>query len=157
MLLVASGFGRGRILLPLAGLVAFLSLDEAIAVHERVGIRAANLFDLSLVWGRVLWPAVYLPLLLAVLALLVAAARTAPRDTFRLVVVGLGCLGAAVFLEIVSALLTIAAGTVPQVLEIALEEGLELGGWGLIATGLLSWFGSLHRAGGVRLRLLSRP
>jgi hypothetical protein len=156
VLLAAPSFARGRLLVPLGGLVAFLSLDEAVSVHERIGIRIADLFDLSITWSRVIWPAVYLPLMLAVLALLVAAVRTAPRDTSRLVLVGLGCLSAAVAAEIVSAPLSTAVDAFTEALVVAVEEGLELAGWGLIATGLLSWLGSRRRAERVRPTLVSR-
>jgi hypothetical protein len=156
VLLVATGLGRGRVLLPLAGLVAFLSLDEAISVHERIGTRVAHLFDLSIVWSRVIWPTVYFPLLLTVFALLLAAVWGAPRATFRLVLFGLVCLGVAVATEIVSAPLSITVGAFAEALVVGFEEGFELAGWGLIATGLLSLFGSRGRAGSVQPTFVSR-
>jgi hypothetical protein len=147
LLLVAAGLGRKRLLLPLAGLFAFLSLDEAISIHERLSMRIANVLDLSIVWIRVIWPIVYLPLLIAVLALLRAAVRSAPRDASRLVLVGLGCLAAAVVSELVS--VSFSSSGFADALEVTIEEGLELAGWGLIATGLLSWLGSPRRGQGV--------
>lgn len=154
VLLVATGLGRGRLLLSLAGLLAFLSLDEAISIHERISIRIANVLDLSIVWIRVIWPIVYLPLLIAVLALLLAAVRSAPRDNARLVLVGLGCLSGAVVSELVS--VSLSSSGLADALEVTIEEGLELAGWGLIATGLLSWLASPRRGQGVQPRLVSR-
>lgn len=155
LLAIAVSGGRRSMLL-LAGLVAFLSLDEAIGIHEAIGVRGATLLDLPVPWDRAVWPALYVPLMLAVLTLLLTAVRTAPRNTSRFVRVGLGCLGAAVVSELISAPLATSAGPFLQTLEVVVEEGLELSGWGLIATGLLSWFGFQRSAARVRPSLVSR-
>lgn len=157
-LLAVSGLGRKGFLLTLAGLIAFLSLDEAVAIHERIGLRVVALLDISPVWDSVIWPVLYLPLLATVLILLVLESRRGPRLTSLLVLAGLGCLAAAVGAEIVSFPYSTDQGGTPHAIEGAAEEALELGGWGLIATGLLSWFAESreHLARTVRPQLVSR-
>jgi len=56
---------RGRIgLLVLAALLAFFSLDDIVAAHERIGtIVREDVLGLPTGWGRVLWPLVFLSLL----------------------------------------------------------------------------------------------
>ena len=130
-----------RAALPLSLLLGFLAVDEFFVLHERAGVRAAALLGLSEDWDSVVWPALYLPLLAAVAALLVALARRAPAAPRRLVHAGLACLVGAVLLEVVSfrySTPTTASGLV-HALEGAVEEALELSGWGLLAVALLSW------------------
>lgn len=120
-------------------LLAFLAVDEYFVVHERIGVGTTRLLGLSDDWDSVVWPIVYLPLLLAVVVLLVDASRHSPRVPGRLVLLGIASLGAAVVLEIASAPFSTAetAGGVVHAVEGAFEEAAELGGWGLIAIGLL--------------------
>jgi len=132
----------------LAGALGFLAVDEFFVLHERLGVRVAELLGLSSDWDSVVWPVVYLPLVGLVLLLLAALARRAPHDIGRLVVTGLGCLVAAVVLEVVSYRFSTSEthrGLV-HALEGAAEEGLELAGWGLLAAATLTW--SLTRARG---------
>jgi hypothetical protein len=140
MLLAVSGLARKGFLLTLAGLIAFLSLDEAVAIHERIGLRVVALLDVSPSWDSVIWPILYVPLLLTVLILLVLESRRGPQLTSVLVLAGLGCLAAAVGAEVISFPFSTGEGGISHAIEGAAEEALELGGWGLIATGLLSWF-----------------
>lgn len=157
-LLAVSGLGRKAFLLTLAGLIAFLSLDEALVIHERIATRVVALLDVSPSWDSVIWPVLYLPLLATVLILLVLESRRGPRLTSLLVLAGLGCLAAAVAAELVSFPYSTDEGGIPHAIEGAVEEALELGGWGLIATGLLSWFAESreHLTKTVRPRIVSR-
>jgi hypothetical protein len=121
-------------------LLAFLAVDEYFVVHEQIGVGTTQLLGLSDDWDSVVWPIVYLPLLAAVLVLLVDASRHSPRVPGRLLLLGIACLGAAVVLEIASAPFSTAesAGGVVHAVEGAFEEAAELGGWGMIAIGLLA-------------------
>lgn len=125
----------------LAAVLAFLAVDELFVLHERLGVRVAALLGLSSDWDSVVWPAVYLPVIGLVFLLFLDMARRAPRDVGRLVLVGLGCLVAAVVLEVVSYRFS-TSETAPgliHALEGAAEEGLELMGWGLLAAATLTW------------------
>jgi len=124
-------------LILLACTVGFISFDDAAFVHERVALRIAAELRLDVTYVQVIWPVLYLPLLVAVAVLLLQLAD----DTWlvhRLVVAGLLALATAVALEVVSVALDRAgfdADSWPRVLEITAEEGLELVGWILVATG----------------------
>jgi hypothetical protein len=137
MLLLWARSGVDRLLLGLAAVIAFLSLDDLIQVHEHVSRLALKLH----LWahaGRLVWPAVFLPLLAAsFLGLwLIAQARL---EVGRLIRGGLALLVLAIVLEIAAqGLFALDVGRLdaPFVAEVILEEGAELAGWGLIVTGL---------------------
>jgi hypothetical protein len=127
-------------LLALGGAAIFLSIDESLIVHERLGLAVTEALDLSDKYLRVAWPAVYLPVLVAVAALISHLAWTSADPARRLLAVGLATLAAAVGLEIAG----LALDLIPSLGErgwlytaqIALEEGAELAGWILLTTGL---------------------
>ena len=125
-------------LLALAGAVTFLSLDESLIIHERLGLAVTEALNLSDKYLRVAWPAVYLPLLAAVAALVFQLARTSTDPARRLLVIGLVVLAGAVGLEIAGLALDLIPGTRGWLYtaQIALEEGAELAGWILLTTGL---------------------
>ena len=127
-------------LLALAGAVTFLSFDESLVVHERVGLEITEALDLSDKYLRVAWPAVYLPLLAAIAVLVVYLARTSTGPARRLLVVGLVALAGAVGLEVAGLALdlipSLTATDWLYTIQIALEEGAELAGWILLTTGL---------------------
>ena len=91
-------------------------------------------------YGRLLWPAVYLPLLLWVALTLMRVARRHGGVPSRTVTVGLAGLATAVMLEMLAGVLIEGAGIAttawPIVAEITCEEAAELAGWMLIASGL---------------------
>lgn len=124
----------------LAGAATFLSFDEAVGIHERLGLEATEALDLSNTYLRVAWPAVYLPLLAAVAALVFQLARTSSGPARRLLAVGLVVLAGAVGLEIAGLALDLIPSLTRQAWlytgEIALEEAAELAGWILLTTGL---------------------
>jgi hypothetical protein len=124
----------------LAGVLAFFSVDDLVKIHEGLGTRVRErIFDLPTGWGRLAWPAIFFPLLAAVFLLLWGLAREAPERAGLWIQVGLGLLVFAVGLELLSAPWYIeghSPHSVPGATEVAIEEGAELAGWILIATGL---------------------
>jgi hypothetical protein len=129
---------RRRLFLLLAATLCFLSLDDAVFIHERIGELDTHL-GLGDSGGRLVWPVVYLPLLAGTLAMLLAAAREVGGQPSTVLMAGVGLLGAAVVLEVVSyALVRLGYGfrDWPFVIEILVEEGAELAGWILCAGAL---------------------
>lgn len=124
-----------------AGGLAYMSLDDVVAIHEGVGLRLSAALDRPEDWARPLWVAVFLPLLAVVFAGLVLVSREASRDGRLAIRLGLGLLVAAIVLE-VSAMAFVTgvpdAGNHLYATEVALEEAAELGGWILIAGALAS-------------------
>ena len=135
---------RRRLLWFVAGTSAYLSLDDQIGLHERVGDIADRAEGLA-AWepARLLWPALYLPLLAALFLGIWRLAGGFPRRPVWFVNVGLALLAAAVVLEVLSAAVIRAGydrGSVLYELEAVLEEGAELAGWILIAGAFLTAF-----------------
>ncbi len=125
----------------LGGLLAFLAVDELLMFHEGIGIGAARALRLPDTWDSALWPLIYLPMLAVVFVLLgVIAHREAPHGPARAIRTGLRLLVSAVVVEVLSAPLSTATSSsgLPHSMASMIEEGLELGGWGLIAIGLVS-------------------
>ncbi len=134
--LAARASSRGaRSYLLLAGMLAFLSLDEHVQVHERVGGTTVRTVGLSEAWDSVVWPLMYVPLLGGIFILLIAVRRDGGARVSRFILVGLGLLAGAVVAEIVSAPWSTGDHPIHQ-LEGALEEGLEVVAWTLIAAAL---------------------
>jgi hypothetical protein len=124
----------------LAAAAAFLSFDEVVIVHERIGLKVTEALDLSNTYLRIAWPIVYLPLLATVAAILFQLARTNTDPVRSLLGIGLALLACAVGLEIGGLALdlipTLTETSWLYSMEIALEEGAELAGWILITTGV---------------------
>lgn len=126
-----------RLTVLLAGAIAFLSLDDAIGLHERLAERSIDVLDADVSLQRVVWPLVYLPLLAFVFIMLwrMASEPTAPISTA--LKAGLFLLVAAIFAELTSALyVEEGVDTWASAFEVSFEEGAELAGWILIAGGL---------------------
>lgn len=137
--LVLEGSERGRAG-ALAAVLVFLSLDEIIQVHERLGTAVGGgLLGLP-AWADVrLWLVIYMPLLLATLILLLGAVKEADDWSRRSVRGGVGLLVVAIAIEGVGLLtkwLEERGTELPDVLRITAEEATELAGWVLIAAGL---------------------
>lgn len=118
--------------------MSFLSLDDAIFIHERIA-ELDTTFGLGSSGGRVVWPVVYLPLLGGLLIALLVVAGAVPSRGGGILRAGAGLLVAAVALEVSSyALVRLGYGfrDWPFAVEIALEEGAELAGWILISGAL---------------------
>jgi hypothetical protein len=122
----------------LALAIGFLSFDDANFLHERISFRIQEAIDVSDTYLLVIWPMLYFPLLVAVAVLLLQVARET-HVAQRLVSIGLLMLVAAVGMEVAGVALD-KAGVDPHswlwTLETICEEGLELAGWILIATGI---------------------
>ncbi|HXV57959.1 MAG TPA: hypothetical protein VD704_08830 [Gaiellaceae bacterium] len=142
LLLSLAGRDGRALLWFVAAAVAFLSLDDFVQIHERLGERAGG-NDADDGWepGRLVWPAIFFPLLAALfLALRRVAARLGGRAGF-LVLVALALFAAAILLELASAGIVRAgydAGTTVYELEVVAEEGAELAGWVLVTGAFLA-------------------
>lgn len=137
LVLAALERGTARRRISLACLLALFSLDDAVQLHEDYGEEfTEGILGLPERAAHAVWPVLFLPLLAAALLLLVREARAADRAAARVLSVGAALLAAAVALEAVAAVLD--PDTWLGAIEIALEEGFELGGWVLIATALAS-------------------
>ena len=126
----------------LAALAAFFSLDDAIQVHERLALRVGeDLLGLSEHVAVRLWIVFYLPLLLIVAAVVWIVSQHLWTPAGRMMRLGLAALVASIPAE-VAGLVTrplAARGTQAyDALRVAVEEGLELGGWVLAAAGLFA-------------------
>lgn len=127
-------------LIVLAALIAYLSLDDILQLHERLTLELGDRIfeDDRPSWIVRTWVVVYVPLLALVSVLLFRITRNRrPQD--GLVRLGLVLLGLAVAFELVglgTELVADESTTWPDSIEVALEEGAELGGWILVAAGL---------------------
>jgi hypothetical protein len=138
-LLAGLVLGR-RFFFGLAALFAFLSFDDFMRVHERVGELGTVVgIEKEVELGRVIWPLLFLPLLILGAALLWLAAKQFSGRAAWLLRAGLVLLGSAIPLEAASSGL-IHLGydhrTWPYETEVILEESAELVGWAWIATAL---------------------
>lgn len=123
----------------LAAAFAGLAVDDMAAWHERGSLKVVALLSLDADFARVLWPVLYCPLLGFVLIALWRIAGRAPKQAGFVIRAGLALLVAAVGAEALWAGWHLSGGAVgdwPDTVQVAFEEGLELGGWILIASGL---------------------
>jgi hypothetical protein len=137
--LVLEGRNRRRAI-ALSVVLVYLSLDEIISIHERLGTAVGkDLLGLPS-WADVrLWLVIYLPLLFATLVMLLDSGHQASGAARRAIFVGAGALVAAIVAEGVGLLtkwLEERGTDLPDILRITIEEAAELAGWILIATGL---------------------
>ena len=123
-------------LILVAGLLAFLSADDILALHERISIDQLGPIPHA---SRLIWPLVFGPLLVLTGLILISEIRQARRAAARVMTGGLAALVVAIGMEAATPVLFALGfdhGTVPYELESVIEEGLELAGFVLIATGL---------------------
>lgn len=127
-------------LLVLGVILTFFSLDDIATIHEQLGTFVRrDLLDLPSGYGRLAWPAIFLPLLAAAFLILWDLTRRLPKPGGGAIRLGLGLLVAAVALEVLSAPFYIEGGSGTSIggaLEVVVEEGLELGAWIVIAAAL---------------------
>lgn len=136
--LVAAVMTGPRLPLVILGLsTAFLSMDDMIALHERLAAMLVTALDVSDTWDSLLWPALYLPLMLVTAVLILRMTRSGTPEAFRMSLFGLGMLVAAVGLEVVTAPWSSGTNLVHTV-QGGVEEALELGGWVYIATAAIA-------------------
>jgi hypothetical protein len=131
----------------LAVLCAYFSLDDQIALHERIASLAYRVLRLPESWDSVIWPVLYLPLLAAAFIALFRLSGTGPVRIKTTIRSGLFALVAAVVAEVASAPWS-TDNNVVHILEGGVEEALELAGWLLVATGTLA--AALTQVGGGR-------
>jgi hypothetical protein len=112
--------------------LAFLSLDDAAVLHERLGFTITDALDVSDSYAQVIWPALYLPLLGVLAVLLVGIVRAVPTAE-RTMWAGLGLLVAGVALEVAGVRVDRPSF---EETSFVVEEGVELAGWILVATAL---------------------
>jgi hypothetical protein len=142
LLLVLLREAIDRSLVALVALIAFFSLDDAVVVHERAGEKIAEALGYGDYAERLIWPLLFGPLFLAALVLLVYASRQLSDRPRNLLRVGIGLFVLALGAELASSAVYSAAdvepGSWPDVFEVLVEEGAELGGWILVATAFLT-------------------
>jgi hypothetical protein len=131
---------RARAHLVLAAILVFFSADDVAAIHERMGSAVREeVLGLPSGFGRLVWPALFFPLLVAALVLLRRWRDGAPAAAAQALRLGLACLVVAIALEIATTP-WYASGrsgeSVPGALEVVVEEGLELFAWSAIAVAL---------------------
>jgi hypothetical protein len=138
--------GRRRTLAFCAWVLVFLSLDDFIRIHEKVG-SVYSPFPHAV---RDLWPVLYLPLLATLLILLWRVSGDGDEAVRTLVRGGLLALAVAVVLETGTPILFAIGqghGSPGYETEVALGEGLELSGWMWVTGGLAALMIGRHMAG----------
>jgi hypothetical protein len=124
----------------LAALGALFSLDDVVQLHERLALRLGeDVLGLPDYVAVRLWLIFYLPLLLLAGLLLWRAAELVWEPAARALRLGLLLLVASIPVElagVVTRSLEEDGTTMPEDVRVALEEGLELGGWVFAAVGL---------------------
>ena len=122
----------------LGAILMFFSLDDVAAIHERIAWQGTELPALSQPFRHLVWPVVYLPILGAAFVLIEDVARQGPRAIRPALRLGLGLLAIALAAEAAGTAVELRRGTDSPLyaVEVAIEEGGELAGWLLIATGL---------------------
>lgn len=153
---------RTRTRLALGAALVFLGVDDLLSIHERIGWRVADAVGGGDDVLRLAWPIAYLPFVGLVALLLLRARPGLARNEARAILVALGLLGLAIVAEVVGfglKELGYRNRTAPDVVEVALEEGLEIAGWALVLEAI--WLAALREGalGGLapRLRGGSRP
>lgn len=125
---------RRALSVALALAAGFLSLDDMVSLHERLGLALAEALGLSVVFDSVIWPALFLPLVGATALLALALASGGSPRARRLAQAGLALLALALVAEVGSAAWsTNPFGRVHSV-EGGFEEAAELAGWILLMT-----------------------
>jgi hypothetical protein len=141
--------GMRRRMAALAAVLMFFSLDDVVAIHEAVGRDVTAQLPIAPDLARIVWPAVFLPLLAFVAVVLFQARRHAPPRARRLLSVALVMLAVAIVAEGAWSTWYLRGGVIedwPDAIEVAVEEALELAAWILIA-------GALFAMAAVRLSL----
>jgi hypothetical protein len=132
-----------RSLLIAALVLTFLSLDEIIQVHERIGLFVGgDLLGFGDYVAVRLWLVLYAPLLIVLAVLLLRSAELLPEDATRTLRYGLAALVTAIALEGVGLptkwLKSEQAVSWPDTIRIAAEEAAELAGWILVSASLIA-------------------
>jgi hypothetical protein len=129
---------RGRLTV-IALILAWLSLDDTVQVHEHLEHLTDGAAGPIGRMGPLVFLALYLPLLATALLLLWRAARAAPAPARQCMMAGLGLLAAAVGVRVMAGAGRLADVPLPDwahALGTAAMQSAELGGWILVAAGL---------------------
>ncbi|MEZ5099295.1 MAG: hypothetical protein R3C15_05730 [Thermoleophilia bacterium] len=158
---LASALGT-RARLALGAALVFLGIDDLLAIHERVGWRLAHALGGGDDVLRLAWPVAYLPFLGIAALLLLRARAGLPRTQARGILVALALLALALVAELVGygvKELGYRNRTLPDAIEVALEEGAEIAGWSLLL--VILWLAAVRDGAlagrAARLRGGSRP
>jgi hypothetical protein len=138
-LLYARWSPRPRRALALGAILVYFAVDDWVEIHENFGDEVSDLLGLPGYVGPRLWVALYLPLVVAAVALLWLVAEEAGGRAGRAIVGGLALLAAGYGLEaigIVTKRLEERGVELPHAVRAGLEEGTELAGWVVVAAGL---------------------
>ena len=129
---------RRREFSALAAITVWFSLDDVAIIHERAALELGeDVLGLPDYAAVRLWLVLYLPLLLVAGLLLWRIAQAAASPADRAVLLGLALLVASVPVEFIGVITRrINEEGALEAVRIAIEEGLELGGWILVAAGL---------------------
>jgi hypothetical protein len=143
---VAAGFAAARVrdrrrrFALLAALLAFLAIDDALGLHERMTAAVAGWLGVS-GRGDALFLLPYLPLLAVAFGLLLSATREAGRQARAVMYFGLALLAAGLVLRVAAALVA-ATELMPapwqRTLGVAAMHDAEVAAWVLLASGLAS-------------------
>lgn len=124
----------------LAALLAWFSFDDSVQMHERIGEWVTeDVFLAREAYSHAVWVVVFLPLLAAAFLLLWRVGEELPARARTVLRAGLACLVVGLVAEAAAAAWYGAGETAETFFgatQIAVEEGAELAGWILIATGL---------------------
>lgn len=121
----------------LAVFLGYLSLDDGYKLHERIGSRIAEALGLGEFGDRLLQPVFVLPVAAAAFVLLVWIGRRAAPEPRRWLYGALSLLGVALVAEFIARAAELDPPQTANAIEVAIEEGLELGGWIIIAATLV--------------------
>jgi hypothetical protein len=139
VLLAVVGWWSTRRLVVLSLTLAFFSLDDIARYHENLGSAVREDVGAQSGYGRLIWPIVFFPLLATAFVLLWRLSEQVYERAARFIRLGLVMLVLAVFAEAGSTVFHVgsdAEGTLPDVLEVSVEESLELAAWVLIAAAI---------------------
>jgi hypothetical protein len=127
-----SGAGIRPRRIVLSASLAFLAVDDAMGLHDRIRALPGTTAAAA--------AAAFAAVLALVLVLLSGEARRTHVAARRLLMVGLLALVAGVVVRLIGAFVTLegAVGGTTKAVGVAVEQGLDLGGWILVAAGLLA-------------------
>jgi hypothetical protein len=129
---------RVRLIVLAAVLVVFV-VDDVLALHEQASLKVSATLGLDLTYTRAIWPLLYLPALAFAFIALWQLAGRAVSVAGLAIRRGLVTLVGAIALEVLWTVWHQGPGSIgdwPDTVEVAVEEGLELAAWIVIASGL---------------------
>jgi hypothetical protein len=122
----------------LAVLTLYFAIDKVFGVHERLARGILDALAVENVGIAPVWLVLYVPIMVLAAVLMLRTQDGASPAARRVTCVGVAALGAALVVQagwVIARSRTVPGGSA-HVVEVTLEEGLELAGWLLVATGL---------------------